>query len=95
MEPTKLEAKVAVQWEPGLTLKELEHLTIIACLTIYGGNRTKAARALGVSKRTITNKINQYKAQGHQVPERPDPRSFGGKKRKAPAHDNLEESENL
>lgn len=56
-------------WYPGLTIEEMEREAIIAALRFYQGNRTKASDALGISVRTMTNKIGKYKDQGHKVPE--------------------------
>ena len=41
----------------GLTLSELERKAIIATLEAYGGNRAAAAKALGVSERTVYNRL--------------------------------------
>ncbi len=43
-----------------LNLRELERQTVIRSLAIHGGNRTHAARALGISARTLRNKIRDY-----------------------------------
>jgi len=43
-----------------LTLEEMEKRLIQHTLQKVGGNRTKAAKALGVSVRTIRNKIKKY-----------------------------------
>jgi DNA-binding NtrC family response regulator len=41
-----------------LNLDELEKITITAALAQTGGNRTRAARILGISERTLRNKLN-------------------------------------
>ena len=41
-------------------LRELEKETIRRALAARGGNRTQAARALGISVRTLRNKIQAY-----------------------------------
>ncbi|MDP8256872.1 MAG: sigma 54-interacting transcriptional regulator [Candidatus Alcyoniella australis] len=46
--------------ENGLTLSEIEHEAIIATLARHGGNRTKAARALGIAKSTLYEKLRRY-----------------------------------
>ncbi len=48
------------QVEQELILSTLDH-----CL----GNRTHAARILGISIRTLRNKLNEYDAQGIVVPD--------------------------
>jgi DNA-binding NtrC family response regulator len=45
---------------PQLTLAELEKLYILDTLTKAGGNKTKAADILGVSLKTIYNKLASY-----------------------------------
>lgn len=46
-----------------LTLAELEVLRIKEALQKHHGNRTRAAEELGISRRTIINKIKQYNLQ--------------------------------
>jgi two-component system response regulator FlrC len=55
-------------WQPGITLAEVEQETIIAALRFYHGNRTHAASALGISRRSMTNFVKKYKDQGVSVP---------------------------
>ncbi|WP_194848050.1 sigma-54-dependent transcriptional regulator [Candidatus Neptunochlamydia vexilliferae] len=43
-----------------VTLKELEKEHILKILEQYGGNRTQAAKVLGISVRTLRNKLNAY-----------------------------------
>ncbi len=51
---------------PTLATVEKEH--ILQTLRIARGNRTHAAQILGVSLRTLRNKIRQYRAEGTFVP---------------------------
>jgi len=46
--------------EPGLTLRELERNLLEKTLDATGGNRTRAAGMLGVSLRTVRNKIREF-----------------------------------
>jgi len=46
--------------KPGKTMRELERHLLEATLETTGGNRTRAAEMLGVSLRTIRNKIREY-----------------------------------
>lgn len=46
------------------TLQEMERRMILKTLRRTGGNRTRAAQLLGVSVRTIRNKLNQYDLRG-------------------------------
>jgi DNA-binding NtrC family response regulator len=43
-----------------LTLSEVNRLHLEAALTLAKGNRTNAAKILGISVRTVRNKIKQY-----------------------------------
>jgi len=53
-EPPKQEMLV------GQTLHEMEKRHILSTLQAYGQNRTKTAAALGISIRTLRNKLNEY-----------------------------------
>jgi two-component system response regulator AtoC len=46
--------------EPGLTLREAEKKLLTRTLEATGGNRTRAAAMLGVSLRTVRNKVREY-----------------------------------
>jgi hypothetical protein len=52
----------------GHTVAEVERALILRTLQFHFGNRTGAARALGVSVRTLRNKIRQYTSDGIAVP---------------------------
>jgi DNA-binding NtrC family response regulator len=56
----------------GSTVSEIERELVLQTLARCGGNRTRAARVLGVSVRTLRNKIRQYSADGIDVPVRSD-----------------------
>jgi DNA-binding NtrC family response regulator len=48
-------------WNPPYTaISEIEKQAIVGALARCNGNRTKAAELLGVSRKTILNKIKQY-----------------------------------
>jgi DNA-binding NtrC family response regulator len=53
---------------PGITLEEMERRLILQTLEQVNGNRTRAADMLGVSVRTIRNKLSQY-GIASQIPE--------------------------
>ena len=50
------------------TLEEAERELILGSLARNGGNRAAAARELGITRRTLHNKINIYQDQGFPVP---------------------------
>ncbi len=47
----------------GLTLDEVEKKHILDTLVVYKHNRTQAAKALGISLRTLRNKLSQYRLE--------------------------------
>jgi DNA-binding NtrC family response regulator len=53
----------------GSTVTEVERELVLQTLARCEGNRTRAARVLGVSVRTLRNKIRQYAAIGLEVPD--------------------------
>lgn len=56
---------------PGpLSVKEMETRLIIDALKTCNGNRTKAASLLGITVRTLRNKLKEYRAMGIDIPER-------------------------
>jgi len=50
--------------KPGMTVAEAEKLLILKTLEYTSQNRTRAADLLGISIRTLRNKINEYKQEG-------------------------------
>lgn len=48
----------------GFTLAEIERCAIIETMQACGGNKAKTARKLGVSEKTVYNKIKQYNLRG-------------------------------
>jgi len=52
-----------------LTLKDMERELILRKLRRTRGNRTRAARELGISVRTLRNKLNLYHASGVKIPD--------------------------
>ncbi len=46
------------------TIREMEKDLIIKTLQMTGGNRKRAAESLGISVRTLRNKINEYRLEG-------------------------------
>lgn len=52
----------------GTTVAEVERELVLQTLASCNGNRTHAARLLGVSVRTLRNRIRLYTARGIDVP---------------------------
>lgn len=52
----------------GQTLDLVETHFILKTLDYHNGNRTHAAKTLGISLRTLRNKINEFTAAGYEVP---------------------------
>jgi DNA-binding NtrC family response regulator len=53
----------------GLTVAHVERQLILGTLDHVHGNRTHAARILGISIRTLRNKLHEYSQAGLRVPE--------------------------
>ena len=52
----------------GSTVEAIERELVLQTLTRCEGSRTRAARLLGVSVRTLRNKIRQYAGDGLDIP---------------------------
>ena len=52
----------------GATVGEVERELVLQTLARCDGNRTRASRVLGLSVRTLRNKIKLYAASGIEVP---------------------------
>jgi two-component system response regulator FlrC len=52
----------------GQTLADVERGLILETLRHVLGNRTHAANILGISIRTLRNKLNEYSSAGAEVP---------------------------
>jgi two-component system response regulator FlrC len=62
-----LSEKSDKNWTPGRTLDDIERNVILEALQYHQGNRTHTARALGISIRTLRNKIADYRRLGIHV----------------------------
>ena len=51
-----------------LTIREMEQELILRKLSRTGGNRTQAASELGISVRTLRNKLHLYADLGVEIP---------------------------
>jgi DNA-binding NtrC family response regulator len=61
-------SEAAVATLVGLPLDMVERNLILATLRRVGGNRTMAAQMLGISIRTMRNRIRDYRTAGYPVP---------------------------
>lgn len=51
----------------GIAIKELETQFILQTLKHHNGNRTHTAKTLGISLRTLRNRINEFTNRGFVV----------------------------
>lgn len=58
------QAPAALRIPVGTNLADVERWMIFATLQKCGGNKTRAAALLGVSLKTLYNRLNAYRAQG-------------------------------
>ncbi len=58
-------------WEHPITLNEAEKKLILQALKTWNGNRSQAARQLGISRRTLQRKLREYfgETAPHDVPQ--------------------------
>ena len=56
---------------PGMTVDEAERKLILATLEAAGNNKTRAAEMLGISLKTLHNKLNRMKETESNVPNVP------------------------
>lgn len=52
-----------MQWQPGWTLAQVEKAVIYEALKFYHNNKVHTARALGISERTLYNKLELYEGR--------------------------------
>jgi two-component system response regulator HydG len=66
-------------YDPTMTLHELEKRYILKALNYFDGNKTQAANALGITIKTLYNKLHEYgefeKYAVHSKPQVPAPKS--------------------
>ena len=56
------------RWLVGSPIRDVERDLVLETLANTRGNRTVSARLLGLSVRTLRNKITEYSAEGLEVP---------------------------
>jgi two-component system response regulator HydG len=62
--PAEQSKEDSLEFAPGLPLAEVERRFIFATLKHFRGDKRKAAQALGISLKTIYNRLNHYLAAG-------------------------------
>jgi len=67
--PMPASTMVTPMLTPAASLAEMEQDTILSVLEACGGNRTHTASQLGISIRTLRNRLRDYRARGVVVPE--------------------------
>ncbi len=60
-------AKVNITFKPGVALSEVEKTMIIQTLKAVKGNKLKAATVLGISRRSLYNKLEEYNIADEEV----------------------------
>lgn len=53
-------AKANLSYDPSLTLNDIQKAYVLRSLTHFKGNKTKVAKALGVTIKTLYNKLHEY-----------------------------------
>jgi DNA-binding NtrC family response regulator len=66
--PLDLPQSATDKAQPVKTIEEAERELILQSLERNNGNRAAAARELGITRRTLHNKINIYQSQGFAIP---------------------------
>jgi DNA-binding NtrC family response regulator len=61
------------RWLVGSPIRDVERDLVLETLANTSGNRTETARLLGVSIRTLRNRITEYAADGIEVPRHETP----------------------
>jgi two-component system response regulator HydG len=57
--------KVREGIRPGMTIREMEKELILVTLEHNDGNRTRSAAELGITRRTLQNKLKEYEIEHH------------------------------
>lgn len=55
--------------DPFAPLEEVEHMYILAVLSATGGNKTEAARILGIERKTLARKLRRTESGEMEDPE--------------------------
>jgi DNA-binding NtrC family response regulator len=60
IQPEEILRPRSPEWKAGLSLGEMERQLFAMTLESTGGNRARAAELLGVSLRTVRNKVREF-----------------------------------
>ena len=82
--PASASRKGAMSLDPGVSLREMEKVLVLKTLESVGWNRTMAAEKLGITTRTLRNKLKLYKEEGISPPT--EKNSAPGVREKEPAY---------
>lgn len=55
-----------IYWSPGVTLEAVEKQVILKAFRWFRGNKTQTSIALGISIRTLENKLEKYEDDGRK-----------------------------
>jgi two-component system, NtrC family, response regulator HydG len=66
----------AVMFKEGMSLAEIERVAILETLRRCGGNKTRTAAVLGISLKTLYNRLNEYRALEEPSVVHPERRSL-------------------
>lgn len=61
-----------ITWQPGMTLDSMEKMAILQAYRFYRSNKTATANALGISIRTLDNKLEKYASDDKKVEDTND-----------------------
>lgn len=59
-----MQGETTADFAPGMSLSAVEKRLILQTLELTAQNRTRAAQMLGISIRTLRNKLNEYREEG-------------------------------
>jgi DNA-binding NtrC family response regulator len=62
--PASVARRGPMNLDPGVSLREMEKVLVLKTLESVGWNRTMAARKLGITTRTLRNKLKIYREEG-------------------------------
>jgi DNA-binding NtrC family response regulator len=57
-----LQNESGIAFKPGMSLSEVERMVIVETLKSFSGNKTRTAAVLGISLKTLYNRLNEYRA---------------------------------